>query len=172
MRNIVILLVHLLVTLVRLTRPSGVRSVIAESVMIRHQLLILNRSRQRSPNLRISDRIVAGLCALLLRPGRLIRSAIVLKPSTLMRFHRALKSRKYRLLFSPKSRKKPGPKGPGHEITSAVVKMKQRIIQRGVVRALLNRLRWLSIFLSIRMWSGGFSPLTTNRNRTHLAHPG
>ena len=126
MRNIVILLVHLLVTLVRLTRPSGVRSVIAESVMIRHQLLILNRSRQRSPNLRISDRIVAGLCALLLLPSRLIRSAIVLKPSTLMRFHRALKSRKYRLLFSPKSRKKPGPKGPGHEITSAVVKMKQR----------------------------------------------
>ena len=126
MREIILLLVHLLITLARLARPGGVRSVIAESVMIKHQLLILNRSRQRSPNLRASDRIIAGFCSLLIHPGRLIRSAIVLKPSTLMRFHRALKDRKYRLLFSPKSWKKPGPKGPGHEVIAAVVQMKQR----------------------------------------------
>ena len=104
MRNIVILLVHLLVTLARLTRPGGVRSVIAESVLVKHQLLVLTRSRQRSPNLRVSDRIVAGLCALFIHPSRLIRSAIVLKPSTILRLHRALKDRKYRLLFSSKSR--------------------------------------------------------------------
>jgi len=126
MRFIVILLVHLFVTLARLTRPGSVRSVVAESVLVKHQLLVLNRSRQRSPNLRVSDRIVAGLCALFIRPGRLIRSAIVLKPSTLLRLHRALKDRKYRLLFSSKSRKKPGPKGPSHEVIAAVVQMKQR----------------------------------------------
>ncbi len=126
MREIFILLVHLLVTLARLTRPGGIRSVVAESVLVKHQLLILNRSRQRSPNLRVSDRIVASLCALFIRPGRLIRSAIVLKPSTLLRLHRALKDRKYRLLFSPQSRKKSGPKGPGHEVIAAVVEMKQR----------------------------------------------
>lgn len=126
MRDIVILLVHLFVTLARLISPGGIRSVVAESILVKHQLLILNRSRQRSPNLRVSDRIVAGLCALLMRPGRLIRSAIVLKPSTLLRLHRALKDRKYHLLFSPKSRKKPGPKGPGHEVIAAVVQMKQR----------------------------------------------
>jgi hypothetical protein len=44
MREIMLLLVHLLITLARLARPGGVRSVIAESVMIKHQLLILNRS--------------------------------------------------------------------------------------------------------------------------------
>jgi hypothetical protein len=63
--------------------PGGARSVVAESVLIKHQLLILNRSRKRSPNLRVSDRIAAGVCALFIRPGRLIRSAIVIKPSTL-----------------------------------------------------------------------------------------
>ncbi len=47
MRNLVMLLVHLLVTLVRLIRPCGVCSVVAESVLLKHQLLILNRSRQR-----------------------------------------------------------------------------------------------------------------------------
>src|SRR5262249_36642280 len=52
-RDILVLLIHLLVTLVRLSTPSGCRSVIAESVLIRHQLLILNRGRKRSPNLRM-----------------------------------------------------------------------------------------------------------------------
>src|SRR4029450_1322937 len=36
------------------------------------------------------------------------------------------KNRKYRLLFSHKLRKKPGPKGPGPEIIAAVVEMKKR----------------------------------------------
>jgi putative transposase len=98
----------------------------AESVLVKQQLLILNRSRKRSPNLRVSDRLVARLCALLMRPGRLIRSAIVLRPSTLLQVHHALTKRKYRLLFSPEVRKKSGPKGPTQEVMAAVVEMKQR----------------------------------------------
>jgi hypothetical protein len=62
MRDLAVLLGHLLVTVARLLGPSGARSVVVESVLVKHQLLILNRSRRRSPNLRISDRIVAGLC--------------------------------------------------------------------------------------------------------------
>ena len=72
MRDLVILFVHVIATLVRLLGPGGIRSVVAESVLIKQQLLILNRSRQRSPNLRSSDRLIAGLCALLIRPSRLI----------------------------------------------------------------------------------------------------
>ena len=68
MRELVILFVHALATLARLWGPGGIRSVVAESVLVKQQLLILNRSRQRSPNLRTSDRLVAGLCALLIRP--------------------------------------------------------------------------------------------------------
>ena len=73
MRDHVILFVHLIVTLARLAGPGGIRSVVAESVLVKQQLLILHRLRQRSPNLRTSDRLVAGLCALLIRPARLIR---------------------------------------------------------------------------------------------------
>ena len=126
MRNLVILLVHVMATLTRFLGPGGIRSVIAESVLAKQQLLILNRSRQRSPNLRTSDHLVAGLCALLIRPARLIRSAIVLKPSTLLNFHQVMRNRKYRLLFSSKYRGKPGPKGPNKELIEAVVQMKQR----------------------------------------------
>src|SRR3989449_7257755 len=93
---------HLLVTVARLAGPGGARSVVAESILVKHQLLILNRSRKRSPNLRASDRVVAGVCALLMSPGRLIRSAIVFKPSTLLSLHRALIQRRYRRLFRSK----------------------------------------------------------------------
>jgi len=126
------LFLHLVATVARLAGPGGARSVVAESVLVKHQLLILNRSRKRSPNLRIADRMVAGLCALLIRPGRLIRSAIVLRPSTLLSLHQALKKRKYRLLFSPKVQKKPGPKGPNHEVIAAVVDMKRAESELGL----------------------------------------
>jgi putative transposase len=79
-RDLALLFWHLLATVGRLAGPGGVRSIVAESVLVRHQLLSLNRSRKRSPKLRRSDRLIAGLCALLIRPGRLIRSAIVLGP--------------------------------------------------------------------------------------------
>ncbi len=51
MRDLVILFIHLIATLARLLGPGGMRSVVAESVLVKQQLLILNRSRQRSPNL-------------------------------------------------------------------------------------------------------------------------
>jgi hypothetical protein len=95
-------------------------------VLVKHQLLILNRSRKRSPNLRTADRVVAGLCAVFMRPSRLIRSAIVFKPRTLLNLHQALIQRKYRRLFSSSRLTKPGPKGPTQEVIAAVVEMKQR----------------------------------------------
>ena len=82
MLHFLMLLVHLIVTLARLAKPGGLRSVVAESMLVRHQLLVLNHGRRRAPNLRTPDRIIAGLCTLFMRPARLLRSAIVLKPST------------------------------------------------------------------------------------------
>src|ERR1700730_15082792 len=113
MRDLAVLFLHLLATVARLAASGGARAVVAESVLIKQQLLILNRSRKRSPNLRLADRMVAGVCTLLMRPRRLVRVAIVLKPSTLLRLHRALTTRKYRRLFSSTVRKRPGSKGAG-----------------------------------------------------------
>jgi hypothetical protein len=126
MRDIFTLFLHVIVTIIRLGRPGGLRSVIAESVLMRYQILILNRGRKRAPNLRSSDRIIAGLCTLFMRPARVLRSAIVLKTSTLLHFHKILVKQKYRLLFSPKRVRRPGPKGPTKELIDAVVEMKRR----------------------------------------------
>src|SRR5215204_7826538 len=100
MRDFLILFVHVVITLARLAKPGGVRSVVAESALVRHQLLILNRGRKRAPNLRAADCIIAGLCTLFMRPARVLRSGIVLKPSTLLHLHSVLRKRKYGLLFS------------------------------------------------------------------------
>src|SRR3954471_4083402 len=112
MRDFLILLVHVIVTVARLAGTGGLRSVVAESVLVRHQLLILSRGRKRAPNLRTADRIIAGLCTLFIRPARVLHSAVVLKPSTLLHFHTLLRKQKYHILFSPKRRCRPGPKGP------------------------------------------------------------
>ncbi len=93
-------------TLARLLEPGGTRAVIAETLLIKHQLVILNRSRRRAPNLTAVDRIVMGLCALFMTPSRIRKVAAALKPATLLAFHQALKERKYRRLFSPQRRGK------------------------------------------------------------------
>src|SRR5205085_11760230 len=98
MRNLAVLVIHLIATLARLLGPGGVRSLVAESLLLKHQLLIVNRSRQRSPNLRASDRIPAGLMALLMRPTRLLGSAVVLRPSALLALHKALSKQRCRNL--------------------------------------------------------------------------
>jgi len=45
MKLLLTLLGHLLVTLARVFSPGGVRSVVAESLAVKHQLLIMKRSR-------------------------------------------------------------------------------------------------------------------------------
>ena len=172
MRDLVILFVHLLTIAAQLASPGGFRSVVAESVLVKHQLLILNRSRQRAPNLRFSDRLVAGWCALFMRPSRLIRSAIVLKPSTLLHLHQILTQRKYRLLFSPQGRRKPGPKGPTKELMDSRFVQTSSAIPPGAARELLSRLPGLSTSPSIKTWFGGFSPVITDPNRTPGGHLG
>src|SRR5947209_8918472 len=126
MRDFLVLFLHLIVTVARLARPGGLRSVVAESALVRYQLLILNRGRKRAPNLHAGDRIIAGLCTLFMRRARVLRSAVVLKPATLLHLHSVLRKRKYRMLFSPERRSRPGPKGPDKELIDAVVAMKRR----------------------------------------------
>jgi len=53
-----------------LSRPGGLRSVVAKSLLVKHQLRILNRGCSRAPNLRTRERFIAGLCTLFMNPAR------------------------------------------------------------------------------------------------------
>jgi hypothetical protein len=113
MREVLIVAIHLLVTLAKLLRPGGVRAVAAESLLLKHQVLISNRSRHRAPNLTTLDRVVLGLATLFVSPRRIAELGALIKRATLFKFHQAVVDRKYRLLLSSSShRRKPGPKGP------------------------------------------------------------
>ena len=64
MRELFILIAHLLVTLAKLCRPGGLGAVAAESLAVKHQLLIMKRVQRRAPNLTPWDRLMLGVCAL------------------------------------------------------------------------------------------------------------
>lgn len=128
------LLFHLLTTITRLLGPGGAKAIVAENLLLKHQLLVHNRSRRRSPNLSTQHRALLGFWALFISPRRIFRAAIIIKPSTLLKFHAAMKRRKYSLLYSARRKGKPGPKGPPRDVINAVVVMKQRNPRYGCPR--------------------------------------
>jgi hypothetical protein len=69
--DLLILAVHLLATIAKLARPGGVRAVVAESLVLKHQLLISSRARRRAPNLDSFDRLLLGLGSLFVSPSRI-----------------------------------------------------------------------------------------------------
>ena len=129
------LAIHLLVIVAKLLRPGGVRAVAAESLLLKHQLLISNRSRRRAPNLTTLDRFVLGLTTLFVSPRRIAKLGAFVKPATLLKFHKALVDRKHCRLFSSRHRRrKPGPKGPSAALIAAIVELKRRNPRFGCVR--------------------------------------
>ena len=108
MKDIVILLVHLLTTVAKLIGPGGTKTVIAENLLLKQQLLVVTRSRRRAPNFSTPDRFLMGFWSLFLRPGRLAKTAVSIRPSTFLRFYQYLVRRKFRRLFSKKKITKSG----------------------------------------------------------------
>jgi len=126
MKDLLTLLFHLLITIAKLLGPGGAKAVVADSLLMKQQLLVINRSRRRAPNLSALDRCLFGFWSLFLDPHRIQRVAVIIRPATLLKFHNLLKQRKYRRLYSAGYKAKPGPKGPSHELIQAIVAMKQR----------------------------------------------
>jgi hypothetical protein len=138
MKDFFVLVAHLLATLVKLMRPGGMRSVMAESLLLKHQLLVLNRGRKRAPILSPWDRLLLALTSLWIAPSRIQKLAVVLKPSTLLAFHKLLVRKKYQRLFTSTQKIRPGPKGPSDEIIAAILEIKNRNPRFGCPRIALE----------------------------------
>jgi len=134
MINILQFLCGLIRIIIKLLRPGGVKAIAFENVMLRQQLLTLTRQKKRTPKLKTSDRILFGMLTSWIKPNRLSKIAIIIRPATLLKFHKALVKRKYHLLFSNKSTKKPGPKGPSAELIKLIIEMKTRNPRYGYLR--------------------------------------
>ena len=111
MKDAFLLIIHLVTLLVRLLQPTGMKAVAAENLLLKKQLLVIQRTRGKAPNLSTTDRFTLGWLTMLLSSKRIAQSAIIIKPSTLLSFHKALVKRKYLQLFASTGKGKPGPKG-------------------------------------------------------------
>jgi putative transposase len=127
MKELLSLIAHLLTTIAKLLGPGGAKTIVADSLLMKQQLLIMNRARRRAPNLTALDRFLLGFWSLFLSSRHIQRAAVILRPSTLLGFHNLLKQRKYRLLYSSAgSKRNTDPKGPSPELIQAIIEMKQR----------------------------------------------
>jgi len=98
--DLLILLTHLLTTIAKLLGPGGAKTIVADSLLMKQQLLIMNRTRRRAPNLSVVNRFLPGLWSLFLGPRHIQQAAVIIRPSTLLKLHRLLKQRKYRWLLA------------------------------------------------------------------------
>jgi putative transposase len=124
--EIIALLLHLLLRSAKFFKRSGARALLAENLLLKHQFPVLERSHRRAPYLHPFDRLLFGFWTSFLSPRRLLRAAVILKPSTLLRFDRLLRQCKHRFLYASRPKRKPGPGGPSPELIQAICEFKRR----------------------------------------------
>jgi len=71
MRTYIVLLLHFVTSVAKLLGPGGTRALHADTLLVKHQLLAVNRTRRRALNLTSCDRVLMGLCSLFMRPDRI-----------------------------------------------------------------------------------------------------
>jgi len=125
MLKLIIFVTDLLFSIIRLSFRKGSTDLVAENLMLRQQLLIVRRSQKRAPKMEGGDRLILGLMGRFLSKTRFSKLAIILSPSVILRFHRALVEKKYSKLFGTGNRSA-GRNGPSKEIIELVLEIKRR----------------------------------------------
>jgi len=103
MKTLALLVMHVLTLLAQRVGPGGAKVIIAESVLIKHQHLLVHRSGGKAPRLTTLDRFLCGFLVLFMHPRRIRKAAVVFMLATLTKFRRILLSRNYRRLFSSRT---------------------------------------------------------------------
>jgi len=120
------LLIHFFVSAIKLLKPGGVKVVMAESIAMKQQLIVMNRGRKRSPALTAPDRFLFGILALFIGGSRLKKIAVIIKPTTLLAFQKSLVNRKYSRLYSNNIRSISGRKPQDQAMIYLVIEIKKR----------------------------------------------
>jgi hypothetical protein len=64
MKDLLVIIAHLLATIARLMGPGDAKAVVADSLLMKQRLLKMQRARRRAPNLSVLDRFVLGFWSL------------------------------------------------------------------------------------------------------------
>ena len=76
MKDLLILWVHLLTAIAKLLGKGGVSSSVADSLLMKQQLVITRRHQRRSPRLISLNRFLFGFWSLFLNPHQIIRATV------------------------------------------------------------------------------------------------
>jgi len=68
MRDLLALVIYLIMYITRLMGSGGARVLVAENLLLRQQMLVLNRARKRAPRLTVIDHFLFGALSLFLTP--------------------------------------------------------------------------------------------------------
>ena len=90
MKTLILITFQIFVTLLKLCLNGGIRRIVAENILIKQQLMVMKRSQPKCPALFSIERLLFGFWTKLINPSRLIKSAIIIKPATLFKFHKWL----------------------------------------------------------------------------------
>ena len=116
-----------------LVEPGGAKRLLVENLALRQQLIVVSRRHKKSPALTIFDRKILGVSFFFIPLKRLTKLGIVVKPSTILKFHKALVKKKYRVLYGSSGRKKPGPKGFDQNLVNLVIDIKKKMVIRNIL---------------------------------------
>lgn len=97
MKDLLILLAHRLTTIAKPLAMGRKKATLADSLLMKRQILIVSRPRRRAPTLSVLDRLLPGFWSLFLGPRQHRHAAMYIKPSTPLRLRHILRKRKYRL---------------------------------------------------------------------------
>ena len=134
MREIFYPLLTIICLLLRLLRHGGAKSIVAENLLLKQQLIVLRRQKWKSRPMLSTDRILMALCTMVMSPKRVSAAAICIAKSTLLNFHKYLVKRKYSKLFSNKAKRKTGPKGPSSALIRLIVETKEKNLRYGSLK--------------------------------------
>ena len=85
MKNLFMVFTALVSLTHKLLGRGGMKALIAENLLLKQQLFLITRSRQRAPNFSPLDRFLLGLWTIFLDPRRIKRAVILVQPSTLLK---------------------------------------------------------------------------------------
>ena len=142
------LLIHFFVSAIKLLKPGGEKVVMAETMIMKQQLIVMNRGKSRSPKLTTTDRFLFGILAIFIGGSRLKKIAVIIKPTTLLAFHKSLVNRKYSRLYSNKTRRIPGRKPLNQALVDLVIEMKKHNPSFGYGRISMQILEAFGITIS------------------------